>query len=43
MATFSEKAITAKYKIHIKEIEEWSSGNPTAVRKIHMKMLDCAT
>ena len=42
MATFSEKAIAAKYKIHINEIKEWSSSNPTVVSKICMKMFDCA-
>ena len=42
MATFSEKAIAAEYKIHINEIKEWSSSNPTVVSKICMKMFDRA-
>ena len=40
MATFSEKVIADEYKIHIKDLKEWSSGNLTAVSKIWMKMFD---
>lgn len=42
MATFSEKAIADEYKIHIKDLKEWSSGNPVVVTKIRMKMFDRA-
>ena len=42
MATFSEKVIAGEYKIHIKDLKEWSSGNLTAVSKIWMKMFDHA-
>ena len=40
MVTFSEKAIADEYKIHIKDLKEWSSGNLTVVSKIQMKMFD---